>query len=124
MDECDLEPEQTQPRHVVDELCPGRRQLAERLLHVVRLERDVMHPRPPSREEATDVCVLANGRDELDSAVADEERRGVDTLLAKRVTTFEPGSEEPPVHGDSLVQIGHRDAEVVDAADVHPSDAT
>ena len=91
---------------------PAAAKLFDRLVHVVGLERDVMHPRPAFREEPPYVRVLARGGDELDAAVAHEERRGDDTLLAQRVTTFEPGAEEPLVHRDRLIQIGHRDAEM------------
>lgn len=124
MDEGDLEPEEATPRNLVDQLRARRSQLCDRLVHVIGLERDVMHPRPALREEPPYMRVLARGGDELDAAVTYEERCGDDTLLAQRVAALEPGAEEPLVHHDRLIQIGHRDAEMVDTADVHPRDAT
>lgn len=83
MDECDLEPEQSAPWHLVDELGARRSELPKRTVHVVGLERDMVHAGPASLEEATDVRVLTGRSDELDPAVADHERRRNDSLLTE-----------------------------------------
>ena len=83
MDERDLESEQPSTRHVIDQLRARRRQLVERAVHVVGLERDVMHARTSSCKEPSHVRVLAHGGDELYAADADEKRCGVDALLSQ-----------------------------------------
>ena len=124
MDERDFEPEQSAPRHLVDQLHPRRSELLERLPYVVRLESDVMHAGPAPGDEAADVRGVAGGSDELEAALADHERCSDDTLLAERVTALESSTEESLVHRDRLVEIGYRDAEMVDAACTHSLDAT
>ncbi len=83
MDERDLEPEQPPTRHLVDQLRARRHQLMERAVHIIGLERDVMHARTSSCKEPSHMRVIAHGRDELYAAVADEKRCGVDSLLAQ-----------------------------------------
>ena len=83
MDERDLEPEQPPTRRFVNQLRARRHQLVERAVHVIGLERDVMHARTSFGEEPPHVRVLAHGSDELYAVVADEKRGGVDSLLAQ-----------------------------------------
>lgn len=124
MDERDLEPEESAPWHLVDQLYAGRSKVLEHPVHVVRLERDMMHARPAPGEEATHVGVLAGGCNELHAALTDHERRGVDTLLAERVATLEPSAEQQLVRRDRLVEVRYGNAEMVDTANAHPRDAT
>ncbi len=82
----------------------------------------MVHAGTAAREEASDRRVVARRRDELEAALADEHRRRFDTLLAKRLAVLEPCVEEPFVGRDRLVEIGHRNAEMMDLP--HPRDAT
>ena len=50
------------------------------------------------------------------------EIRGLDTLLAERLAVLEPRVEEALIGRDRLVEIGDRDAEMMDPP--HPRDAT
>ena len=122
MDECDLETEETSPRHPVDELCPRRLELLERGEEIFRFERDVVHAGAAAREETGHRRVVVRRGDELDPALADEHRRGLHTLLLERLPVLEPRVEEALVRRDRLVEIGHGDAEVMDPP--HPRDAT
>jgi hypothetical protein len=114
MDECDLEPEEPVPRLAVDELRARGLELVEGRQEVVRGESDVMHARPPAREEAPDGRVVAGRAHELDTPLADEHRRRLDALVAERLAMLEASLEEALVRLDRLVEIGHGDAEVVD----------
>lgn len=122
MNERDLEPEQARPGNPVDELHARRLQLVQRREQVGRLERDVVHPGPASGEEAADGRVVAGRRHELDPALAHEHGRSLDALLVKWLPMLEPRVEEALVRGDGLVEICHREAEMMDAT--HPRDAT
>lgn len=120
--EGDLEPEQPAPRHPVNELRAGRLQLLQRRAEISRLERDVMHARPATGEEATDGRVVVRRSHELDAAFADEHRRRLDPLRLERLSAFESRVKETLVRGDRLVEVVHGQAEVVDPP--HPGDAT
>ena len=124
MDERDLEAEETDAWHLVDELSAGVRELVERRPQVVGRERDVVHPRPSSREEAADRRVLAGRREQLDPAVAEEERRGFDALLHERRAMLDACVEELLVRRDRLVEVVDGEAEVMNALHAHPRDAT
>ena len=81
----------------------------------------MVHPRTAPGEEATDRRIVASGGDELEPALADEDRRRLHTLLDDRLAMLELRAEERLVRRDRLVQIGDGDAEVMDAP--HPRDA-
>ena len=71
VDERDLETEESLPRLLVDQLGTLVGELRERRADVVDLVGDVVHPRPALREKPADVRVGAEGREELDPALAD-----------------------------------------------------
>ncbi len=52
---------------------------------------------------------------ELDATSPDEDRRGLDSLLDERLAMLETSGEEALVRRDRLVEVGHRDADVMDA---------
>jgi len=123
MDERDLESEEPAPRHAVDQLRSRRLQLIERREQVLGLEGDVVHSRAPACEEAPDGGVVVGRRHELDTTRAQKERRGLHSLLLERLAVLELRAEEPLVRGDGLVEVGHRETEVVNAANPHAGDA-
>ena len=122
MDESDLEPEETLPRRAIDQLRAGRLELVERSMQIVRLERNVVHPRTAPREKPSDGRVVSGRTDELEPALADEHRRRLDPLFAERLAMLEPCAEEALVRRDCLVEVAHRHAEMMDPA--HRGDAT
>ena len=122
MNERDLEPEEPLPRRAIDQLCSRGLELVERRMQIAGLERDVMHSGAAAREKAPDGRIVARRRDELEAALADEHRRRFDTLLAERLAVLEPCVEKALVRRDRLVEIGHRNAEMMDLT--HPRDAT
>jgi hypothetical protein len=124
MDERDLEPVEPAPRGRVDQLRTGLRELTHGRRHIVCLERDVVHARPATSEEAADRSVLAGREEELDAAVADEQRGGLDTLFGERVPMLHRRAEEALVGRDRLVEIGDGDADVMDSAQGHARDAS
>ena len=123
MDERDLETEEPAPRHAVDQLRARGLKLAERRVQVLRLEGDVMHPRAAPCEEAANGRVVVRRCHELDATDAEEERRCLHSLLPEWLAMLELGAEELLVRRDRLVEVGHREADVVNAACPHAGDA-
>ena len=64
------------------------------------------------------------GAEQLDPARADEDGGRLDALLGHGVAVLERRAEEPPVRLDRLVEIGHGEADVVDAPERHAAIAT
>ena len=124
MHERDLEAEHPAPRRGVDQLRAAGSELCERRADVVHLVGDVMHPRTPLGEEAADRRVVAERREELDATVADAHGRRLDPLVLDARTVLEPASEEPLVRLDGLVEIGDRDANVMDPPRLHDRDVS
>ena len=124
MDERDLEPEEPLPRYLVDQLGSGRDEVLEHSRNVVGLERDVMHAWASLGEEAPDRRVLTRGLEELDPALAHEERGRHDALILEHVAALQARLEEALVRCDRLFEVRYGNAEMMDAADAHPSDAT
>ena len=124
MDECDLEAEEALARTSVDQLRAGGRQTVELSVHVLDLVSDVVHAWSALGEELPHRRLLAERREQLDAPGADAHRRGLDALVVDRRAVLELGAEEALVGVDRLVEVVDGDAEVVDAADLHGSDAT
>ncbi len=123
VDERDLEPEETSPGVFVDQICARAGELGQRRVEVVDLVGDVVHPRPSLREEAADRRVLSERLEQLDPALADADRRGVDTLRFNRRAMLDARAEQPLVGGESRVEVFDRNPEMVDPPRLHASDA-
>jgi hypothetical protein len=119
MDEGDLEAEQARPRLLVDELGAAGRKPLELGPDVVNFEGDVMHAGPAVREELADRCFRAERSEQLDPPGADPQRGGLDSLVGHGLTMLELGTEKPLVGLDRRVQVGDRDADMVDPASAH-----
>ena len=89
MDERDLEAEHAAPRRLVDQLGAGAREVGERRADVVDLVRDVVHAGTALREEPADGRVVAERAEQLDAALADAHRRGLDALLLDALAVLE-----------------------------------
>src|SRR5262249_51989565 len=76
--------------------------------------RDVMHPRPALREEATDRRVVVERSQELEPTLPDPDRRRLDALLLDPRSVLEPGDEQALVGVERAVQILDRETDVVD----------
>jgi len=123
MHEGDLQPEHPPPRLDVDQLGAELRQLGDRGPHVVHLVGDMVHPGPAAGEESPHRRVLRERGQKLDAALADANRRSFDALILDRGPMLDASAEETLVAPDGLVKILDGNADVVDAACVHPSDA-
>ncbi len=119
MDERDLEAEHTAARLGVDELGACARELGERSADVRHLVGDVVHPGAALREEAPDGRVLSERCEQLDTALADADRRRLDALLVDPRAVLDAAAEQPLVRPHRLVEVLDGDADVVDAADLH-----
>jgi len=124
MDERNLLAEKPGPRLLVDELSACGCELLQSRSHVVRLERDVVHPWAAPRKESPDRGVVARRREQLDPAVSDTKQRSHDSLRRESATLFDVGSEDALVRRDRLLEVDDCDAEMVDPPHVHPRDAT
>ena len=123
MDERDLEAEEAGPRAFVDEICARARELGQRRIQIAHLVGDMVHPRPPAREEAADWRVLAERFEQLDPAPADANRRGAHTLILHRGAMFDARAEQALVRRESRVEVLDRNSEMVDPPRLHASDA-
>ena len=124
MDECDLEAEEALARTGVDQLGAGGREAVELRVHVFDLVGDVMHAGPALGEELADRGLVPERREQLDAPCSDEHGRGLNPLVVDLGTVLELGPEEPLVRLNRLVQVVNGNAEMMDAAGPHGTDAT
>src|SRR6266571_4362137 len=101
MDERHFEPEKTRPRAFVDQFGTGARELRQRRVEVVHLVGDMVHPGSSLREEAADRRVLAEWLEQLDSTLADADRRRADALILDRRAVLDLCAEQPLVGRES-----------------------
>ena len=92
--------------------------------HVLDLVGDVVHPGAAFGQELAHRRFLAERREQLDPPGADQQRGRLDALVVDLGAVLDLGAEEALVGLDRLVEVVDGDAEVVDAADLHGSDAT
>ncbi len=121
MDESDLESEQPDPRLLVDQICAGRGETSELGADVVDLVGDVVHSRPPAREELANGGLLVERRQKLNPAGADEYGCCLDPLLLDDGSVLELCAEQAHVRLEGLVQVLDCHAEMVNAAGDHGS---
>jgi hypothetical protein len=105
MDESDLEPEHASPRRLVDQLRARAREVFKSGSDVLHLVGDVVHSRAALREETADRRVLAERAQQLEPAVADPDRRRLDTLLVDARTLLEPRPEKALVRRERTVEV-------------------
>jgi hypothetical protein len=105
MDERDFEPEQTRARVFVDQVCACTRELGQSLTEVVHLVGDMVHSGSSLRQEAAHRRFLGEGLEQLDTAVADPDRRRTNTLILDRRAMLDPRTEESLVGRESRVEI-------------------
>ena len=122
MDERDLKTEEPAARHRSISCAPRSRARRARE-EILGFECDVMHPGAAAREKAPDGRVVVGRRDELDATLAEEKRRRLHSLLLERLAVLELRAEEALVRRDGLVEVGHRETEMVNAANPHARDA-
>jgi len=123
MHESDLVAEDPQARLRVDQLgaLPGER--GDRRPHIVDLVRDVVHAGAVLCEKPADGRIVAERGEQLDAPVADPDRGRLDPLLLETGTVLEPSAEQTLVALHRLVEVRNRQADVVDSAYLHTSDA-
>jgi len=93
MHEGDLEPEQPPARLVVDQLGALLGEIRKRRANVVHLVGKVVHSRASLRKEAPDRRIGAERREELDTALADANRRSFDALRFDALAMLELAAE-------------------------------
>jgi hypothetical protein len=123
MDESDLKAEEALPRLGVDQLGPCRREPFELDTDVVDLVGDVMHARAAACQEPANGSLGSKRGEQLDTAGADQHGRRLDPLVVDLRPVLEFGAEETLVRCDGLVEVVNGDAEMMDAAGPHGSDA-
>jgi hypothetical protein len=116
MDERDLEPEHALPRSLVDQLGARVREVRKSRPDVVHLVRDVVHSRAPICEETADRRVLAERAEQLEPALPDADRRGLDALLLDPRTVLEPRPEQALVGLERSVEILDGETDVMHRA--------
>jgi hypothetical protein len=124
MDECDLEPKEALPRSLVDQLGPFGREPPELHEDILDLVGDMVHSRAALCEEPADRRFFTERRKQLDAARADQHGCGLDALFVDTCAVLERSAEQALVGVERVVQVVNGDAEVMDAADAHGTDAT
>ena len=81
----------------------------------------MVHARPALCEEAADGRVVAERSEQFDAALADANRRGLDSLLLDPLAMLERRAEQPRIRVDRAVQIVNGDSDVVDRVAPQPS---
>ena len=116
MDESNLEAEHAVARRLVDQLgaCVG--EIRQGGADVLDLVRDVMHSRAAFREETADRRVLCERAQKLQPALADPDRRRLDSLLLDTRPMLEPRPEKALVGVQGAVEIVNRETDVVHRA--------
>ena len=123
MKERDLQAEEAFARCCVDQLHAFSGERGQRCAQIVDLVGHVMHPRAALGQELAHRRVVAGWREQLDTAVADEHGSRLDALGENRRAMLDPGAEKTGIRSESLVEVADRDSDVMNAADVHASDA-
>jgi hypothetical protein len=124
MDKGNLEAEEARPGLGVDQLRTPGGEPVELGLHVVDLVGEVVHARAALGEELAYRGLVSERREQLDAARADEHGCRLDSLIVDLGSVLELGPEEARVRVDRLVQVVNGDAEMMDAAGPHGTDAT
>jgi hypothetical protein len=119
MDKSNLETEKTVARRSVDQLGARAGQVTQRSADIVHAICDMVHSGAALGEELAYRRVRPSRCKQLDSALADEHGRRLDTLIQQLVAMFQPTAEEPLVRVDRLVEIDDGKSEVVDTARFH-----
>src|SRR4051812_37927867 len=119
MDEGDVAAHQPGTGLLVDQLGATGCEPLELAGDVRHLESNVMHAGTAAVEEPPDRRVGTPRGEQLDALAADPHQRRVDSLVLERLAQLELCAEQAAVGVDRLVQVGHCDAEVMDAAHGH-----
>lgn len=123
MHESDLDAEDARARLGVDQLGTLTGKLCDRGVDVVDRVGDVMHTGPVAGEKLADRRVRVERRNQLDTPVAHQHRGRFEAPLLRPDAVLEPAAEEALVGLHRLVEIRNSDADVVDSACLHTSDA-
>ncbi len=123
MHEGDLQAEHPPSRLGVDQLGTLLDQVGDGRPHIGHLVSDMMESGPAPGQESPDRRVLRECGQQLDATLTDTDRRRLDTLALDEGPMLDPSAEETLVAPYRLVEILDGNADVVDAACVHSSDA-
>ena len=103
----------------IDDLGTAGGELLHRRPDVADGEAYVVHAGTPGGEKPSDVRV---GTEELDSARAEAQVDGLDTLLLERVAKLDLRAKERPVRLHRRVEVLDGEGDVVHGAHVHTTD--
>ena len=123
MDERHLEPEEALPRRCVDQVGARVGEFRERRPQVADLVGHVVHARAPLGEEAADGRVLAQGLEQLDTALSDPHRRRADALVVDGRAMLDLGPKKAFVRAQSRIEILDSNTQMMDPPRFHPREA-
>jgi len=119
MHESDLHAEETATRDVVDHVHTLPRQVGKATWQIVDRVGDVVHPGAAFSEELADGRVVAEGREQLDAALTQSDRHGLDALRLERVATLDLCTEQPLIGIDRVVEVLDGNSQMVDPLRPH-----
>ena len=124
MHEGDLQAEHPPPRLGIDQLGAMPGEVSKDDSDVLDLVGNVMHAGTAVRDELPDRRVVSERCEQLDAAPADAHGCRLDALVLDASSMLELTAEEAFVRRDGLVEIGDREADVMDPAGIHWADRT
>jgi len=119
MHESDLHAEETATRDVVDHVHALSSEVSEPLRQVGDRVCDVVHPGAALGEELAHGRVFTEGREQLDAALTQPDRHGLDALRLERVATLDLCTEQPLIGIDRVVEVLDGDSQMVDPLRPH-----
>src|SRR4051812_25837377 len=120
MQERDLRLPDAGARRLVDQAHSLVAQPPEDGLDVVDLVGDVVQPRAALGEELADRRVVVERGEQLDVVLAHVQQPGLDTLRLHRLAVHQGEPVDVDVEVDRLLEVGDREADVVDAPEHRP----
>lgn len=120
MNERDLVSARTLSRCLVNERDPQALEQGQRTFNPFDLDRNMVHTRAPLLQKPHE-SLVAFGRDELESAVADRQQRHLRLLGDDELSLFDLEAEHALVSSEGRIDVGYADGHVVDAPDSQSS---
>ena len=122
MHERDLQAEHPPPWLGVDQLGTVANEVLKDDTDVLDLVGHVMHAGTTGCDELPHRRVVSERREQLDTAPADAHGCRLDALVVDSDAVLEPAAEISLVRRNGLVEIGDREADVMDPAGIHSGD--
>jgi len=124
VDKGNLQTEEAEARCRVDQFRTGGGKIGEGLAQIGDFVGDMVDARATLGEESTDGRVFGERGEQLDPACSEKHGSRLDALIGNDIAVLELATKQRRVGRDRIVEVGHRNAEMVDSRGLHTADAT